>query len=352
MVSPTRPPHIHTPGIGLENSVKEHPGRLAKAMVILAAMTICGTVGFVWIEEWDLWRAFYFTLVTITTVGYGDEGISENGEKFASFLLIGGVASASYAFATIVQSSIASQFAWKSKMQREIQKLRGHTIVCGFGRMGRSICEEFSTQGHAFVVLERDALHVEQAIQQGYLAVQGTASEDSVLLEAGIDHASHIIAAVDSIADNIVIVMGARDLNASITIIARAERDGDVKKLERAGVNRVLCPFRSGGREAVDFVVRPQVADFLARASMGGGDIALADIHVAEGSELVGVTLAEYGRDRASQVSFVALHHSNGSTVIPPRGKQRLEAGDHLIVAGDPEQISTMNKLAQLVPTK
>jgi voltage-gated potassium channel len=322
--------------------------RIPNALIILCLVTLSGTIGFVYIEdEWTVWRAFYFTLVTITTVGYSDEGISETGEKFATFLLIGGVASASYAFATIVQTSVANQLAWRSKMQKRVLRLRDHTIVCGYGRMGKSVCEKLAREHRAFVVLERDPQQYEEAARRGYLAVQGTASEDAVLISAGIEHAAHVVAAVDSIAENIVIAMSSRDLNPAITIIARAEREEDVKKLERAGVSRVLCPFQSGGRETVDFIVRPHVAEFLAQASMGGSDVALADVRVADGSELIGTSLGHYGRDRADRVSFVALCRADGTTLLPPRGTHEFEAGDHLIVAGDPDQIDAMGTIAQ-----
>ncbi len=320
--------------------------RLSSALILLALVTVGGTFGFVQIEDWTIWKSFYFTLVTITTVGYSDEGISDTGQKFATFLLIGGVASASYAFATIVQTSVAGQLAWRSKMQKQVERLRDHIIVCGYGRMGHSVCEKLKAQGSAFVVLERDPLRFDEAVRRGYLAVEGNASEDAVLYSAGIEHASHVVAAVDSIAENIVIAMGSRDLNPSITIIARAERDEDVKKLERAGVSRVLCPFKSGGRETVDFIIRPHVADFLAQASMGESDVALADIRITQDSKLIGTTLRDYGSEHATQVSFVALQHPDGATVIPPPGCHELSAGDHLIVAGNPEQIASMKSLA------
>lgn len=324
-----------------------HSRRVGRALALLAVVTVTGTLGFVQIEGWSLWKGFYFTLVTITTVGYSDEGISEAGQKFATFLLIGGVASASYAFATLVQTSVASQLNWRSKMEKRVQRLKNHTIICGFGRMGRSVCEKLEAQGQPFVVVERDPHRFEEATRSGYLAVLGHASEDAVLEAARVTHATHIVAAVDSIAENIVISMGSRDLNPEIHVIARAERDEDIKKLERAGVNRVLCPFQVGGRETVDFILRPHVADFLARASVGESDVALADVRVAPGSPLIGTRLSEYGSRTATRISFVALQRVDSAPQLPPPGSHILEAGDHLIVAGDPEQIANMGAAAK-----
>ena len=319
---------------------------LPRALILVALVTLAGSVGFVEIEGWSFWRSFYFTLITITTVGYGDEGLSDEGKKFATLILIGGVTAASYTFATIVQASVASQLAWRKRMNKQIQKLRNHTIVCGFGRLGRSVCEKLSEREQTFVVIERDAARFASAVERGFLAVQGTASEDDSLQVAGLEHASYVVAAVDSFAENLVIAMEARDVRPEAIVVARAERDEDELKLERAGVARVLCPFRSGGYEAVEYITRPRVADFLARASMGDGGIALAEVRVREGSELVGVSLAEYGSARGDRISFVAHESESGEVAIPPRGCTRLAVGDHLIVAGDPDQIAKMNELA------
>ena len=321
---------------------------VGRALALLATVTLAGTLGFVQIEGWPLWKGFYFTLVTITTVGYSDEGISEAGQKFATFLLIGGVASASYAFATLVQTSVANQLNWRSKMEKQVRRLRNHTIVCGFGRMGRSVCEKLAAQGETFVVIEREPHRFREATRLGFLAVEGNASEDAVLESAGVASATHIVAAVDSIAENIVISMGSHDQNPGIHVIARAERDEDIKKLERAGVNRVLCPFQVGGRETVDFILRPHVADFLAQATMGQSDIALADVRIAPGSPLIGTSLRDYGSRTATRISYVALNGPEGSTPqLPPPGSHVLEEGDHLIVAGDPDQIAEMTRAAR-----
>ncbi len=318
---------------------------LARALILVALVTLAGTIGFMETEEWELWKAFYFTLTTITTVGYGDEGLSEGGKKFATLLLIGGVTSASYAFATIIQASVASQFAWKKRMNKQIKHLKDHTIICGFGRLGSAVSERLALRNAPFVVIERDPSRFMKAQELGYLAIEGIASEDDALKKAGIDVASHVVAAVDSFAENVVITMESHEINPEAIIIARAERDEDVRRLERAGAHRVLCLFTSGGRETVEFITRPGVADFLAQAAVGDSGIALANIRVYEGSELVGVALGEFGRERGNKLSFVAIERRGEPVMIPPRGNTKLEAGDHLIVAGDPDQIALMTQL-------
>jgi len=316
--------------------------KMIKPLILMATVIVGGTVGFASVEQWSYWQSLYFTLITVTTVGYGDEGLSEEGRKFATLVLLGGVAAFSYSLATIVQISVAHQLAWRKRMQKKIDRLSGHTIICGYGRMGISVVTHLEEQGAPFVLIERDPAAFQRAVDRGYLALEGKGTDDEMLLAAGIERASHIIGGVDSVADNMVIAMSARELNPDLVIIARAETDGDTRKLRRAGVDRLLCPFRSGGREVADLITKPRVADFLARASTGRGDLVLAEVEVEEDSGLVGVTVAEHGRREGSRISYVALDREGEGTTIPPRGVEVLRAGDRLIVAGDPEQINAM----------
>lgn len=316
------------------------------AFLLVALVTLAGTIGFARIEGWHAWKAFYFTLTTITTVGYGDEGLSDLGKKFATFLLIGGVTSASYAFATIVQTSVATQLAWRRHMNKRIKQLRKHTIICGFGRLGSSVAEKLTASNSPFVVIEQDPERFMYAFDLGYMVIEGQATEDQLLLQAGLEHAKHVVAAVPNFAENIVITMDAKELNPDVILIARAERDEDARRLERAGAKRVLCPYKSGGRETVEFITRPGVADFLAEARMGGGGVALAQINVQQGAKLEGTQLGEFGREKGDRLSFVAFERKGEEVKIPPRGNTQLAAGDTIIVAGDPDQIALMTDLA------
>jgi voltage-gated potassium channel len=331
---------------GLEE--RHEKKKLLLALFFLLAVVVGGTLGFVEIEGWTTWDAFYFTLITITTVGYGDQGLSESGRKFATVLLIGGVATASYSFAVILQASIANQLAWKKRMKKRIGRMQGHTIVCGFGRMGRAICEPLAEQGAPVVVLDRDPGHVERAIAAGYHAVEGVATEDADLLDAGVERASHVVAGVDSVAENIVTTMIAKEVNPDVVVIARAEHEGDVRKLRRAGADHIVSPFRRGGGAIVSLITEPQVAAFLDRAAAGGGDdVVLAHISVTDDSPLAGRTLGAYGRTDGTRISFVALERPGEPVRIPPGGGEEMQPGDHLIVAGDPQQIENMRRASR-----
>ena len=320
--------------------------QLAYALILLSCVILGGTIGFVLIEGWDFWRALFFTLITITTVGYGDEGISDDGKKFATLLLVGGIGIASYTFALIVQTAVTHQFAWRKRMQKRINRLSGHTILCGFGRMGRIVAKHLSTAGTPFVIVERDPESYQLACEMGYMSVHGSAGDDETLIRAGIEWASHVISVVSSEAESVVITLSARELRDDVTIVTRAEREEGVRKLYLAGANRIVSPYQSGGADIANQVTAPGVADFLTRTSRAGSDVALADVQIDDGSILVGKTLASYGRREGTKISFVSLEREGCQSLFPPSGNERLAAGDHLIVAGDPDQIARMRERA------
>lgn len=321
--------------------------RLVKAAVMLACLVLGGSVALMRIEDWTFWRSFFFTLVTITTVGYGDQGISLAGERFALVLLVLGIGLASYTFALFVQSVVSDQFAWRRRMRARIEQLKGHTIVCGNGRMGRTVCEELEAHGVPFVVLDSDPEAVSWAIERGWAAIPGQASDDEVLIEAGIERAAHVVIAFDSQQENIVAALSARELNPRAQILARAEREGEVRKLMRAGATRTVSPYHLCGVEVANAITRPKVADFLARSGRAKSDVALAEVEVEPGSALVERELREIGRCEATQVSFVTLERKGHPPMTPPRGSERLCPGDLLIVAGDPTQIAWMRDAAR-----
>jgi voltage-gated potassium channel len=326
---------------------RERRRRLTNAAAALVTVIVAGTVGFSYLEGWDPERALFFTLITITTVGYGDEGISHEGRVLAIGLLVGGVAVASYAFAVAMENALASQLAWRKKMERRIRTIREHVIVCGFGRMGTTIAEQLRSAGRSVVVIESHEDRFMAACEQGYPAVQGSASSDEVLTRAGIPYATHLVSVVDDELENIVVTLTARELRPELPIIARAERAEEVRKLRRAGATRTVSPFHSGGSEVANAILNPKVADFLARSSAVGSDVALAEVAVEEGSPLAGLALEAYGRREDARISFVALERPGKDVLIPPRGSEVLQPGDLLIVAGHPDDVLGMRDRAR-----
>ncbi len=321
--------------------------RFVRAVALLACVASAGTLGFAWIEHWDFGKAFFLTLMTITAVGYGDLGLSDDGMKFGVVLLVVGLAVFSYAFATVIQTAVESPFTWRKRMQKRIDSLSEHTIVCGFGRMSRCLCRELVSRGAAFAVVDRDEDAVREACGMDYLAVQGSACENESLLRAGIERAAYVVAAVSNESDAIVIAMSARELRSDVKILARAETEEGARKLRVAGADRVVLPYQSGGFELFQAISKPGLGEFTAGAKLRGAQVALADLVVLEGSLLEGKTLEAYGRREGKHLAFVALERRGEKPLIPPGGRVRLQAGDHLIVAGDPEEIARMRERAR-----
>ncbi|HED64921.1 MAG TPA: potassium channel protein [Planctomycetes bacterium] len=323
--------------------VREERRHVLRALGALLIVVAVGTAGFVAIEGWTPWRALYFTLITITTVGYGDEGIGEGGKLFAAVLLVVGIAIASYALAMAMRTTIANQLAWKKRMLKHVGRLKGHTVLLGFSRMGRAVARGLAREGAAFVVVTGDDDQMRDACEQGYLVVEGSPASDETLLRAGVQCASHVVCVLANEPEAIVATLSARELAPNVILLARAETEEGERKLLLAGADRIIATYRAGGREILDAVLRPHVADFLAHVKVGGRDVALHEVEVVEGSPLVGKTLEVYGRSEGSRLVFVALRRPGKGLYMPPKGGLRLLAGDVLIVAGDAEQVARMH---------
>ena len=330
---------VRTTSYGNENQRRR---QLARAAFALIAVTLVGTFGFSWIEGWSFDRSLFFTLITITTVGYGDEGISEAGRLFALGLLIAGIGIASYTFALAVESAIARQLGWRKRMEKRIGNLRGHIIVCGYGRMGSTICNELCDAEATVVVVEANDEAFQAATDRGLLAVHGSASSDDVLLRAGLEHARYLVSVVDQELENIVVTLTARELRPELPIIARAECPEENRKLRRAGASRTVSPFQSGGLEVAHAILYPKVSDFLARSRKSESDVVVGEVDIQEGSPLAGVSLCVYGRRDDAQISFVALERPGKEVMLPPRGDEILQPGDLLIVAGKSNDVLRM----------
>ncbi len=319
--------------------------RLYRAIIALGVVLTTGTAGFVLTEGWSVWKSLYFTLITITTVGYGDEGVSEIGKRFTTVLLLGGIATATYAFGQIVQVAVSNEFAWRRRMNDAIKRLHGHFIICGMGSVGRAVCKRLAAAGERFVIIEANTAAFDRARESGCLALHGSATEDELLLQAGITRARGIVCAVDSDADNIVITLSARELNPEINIISRVTDEASEHKVLRAGASHAICPANNGGTEIANVLVRPHLAEFLRQSRHEDGELQMGEISVASTSALVGEKLSDYGMIEPSLV-FVALKRANGETTVRPGRNATIAAGDVVIVAGDVEAICRMRERA------
>ncbi|MEM6329185.1 MAG: potassium channel protein [Planctomycetota bacterium] len=309
---------------------------IIRCALLLIGVIAVGTLGFHLIEEdWTLWDCFYFTIVTITTVGYGDYGLCRNGQAFAALLMVSGFGVFTYSLTTLVRIAADSDAARRRKMKRDISQCEGHIVICGYGRVGRTICAEVRRGGLDCVVIESSEQGYRKAVDDGRLVVHGHASEDEVLVLAGVKRARGIVCVVDSDAENMFITVSARDLNPDITIISRAESETAGQKLRRAGASLVVSPHQMAGETVANAVLNPRLSKFMGAACENRHLFRMGETVVHPGSELSGQTIEAFG-GKAEGLVFIAIEREDGEMVIRPRGYEGFRDGDVVIYAGSP----------------
>ena len=304
------------------------------------------------IERWPVFDALYMAVTTLTTIGYGEvHPLSTAGRAFTIVLALGGIYTAFFATAEVlrvVASGELRAYLGRALMEKKIASLQGHVIICGFGRMGRQVCQEFAAAGVPFLVVERQAERLADFAMPGGCAMVGDATEDHVLRAAGIDRARAVVAVMASDADNVFITMSARLLHDRIPIVARAEEETSVPKLTRAGANRVVSPSVIGGGRVAQAVIRPAVLDFIEVATSSEYlDLQIEELPVVEGGALAGAAVASTGLRTQLGLILVAVKQRNGHMLFNPSDPTILGVGDTLIVLGKPEQLDRASRLAQ-----
>lgn len=320
---------------------------MVRSILLACSVVLIGTLGFKLIEQsWSYWDAFYFTLVTVTTVGYGDYGLCDNGRAFAAFILIGGIGAFTYSLSTLVQIASDIDASLRRKMKRQIAQSRDHVIVCGYGRMGQMICEELDQSDIECVVIESSSDQTQSAIAGGRLVINGAASDDDILIAAGIERASGVVCVVDSDAENMFITVTASELRPGIRVIARAESPDSARKLERAGASMVVSPHQMAGKTIATALVHPRLAKFLNRGEEQTGYFELGEVVIEKDSHAAGQTVSELGAELSGLV-FVAVDQEHGELVMQPPGDFCFSAGDVVIFAGGKEIVERMKSTAR-----
>ncbi len=330
------------------NSVRNLPLSLS----LLALVLVAGTVGYTLIEGWSLFDALYMTIITIATVGFKEvHELSPEGKAFTIVLIIFGVGVITYAAGSVIQFMVdgqLGQLVGRRKMNKQIDHLRDHYIVCGFGRIGQLICKEFQARPVPFVVVEKNAHLCERLGREHLLFVQGNATEDDSLLAAGIERARGLITAVTSDTDNVYITLTARGLNPQLFILARAGEEGADVKLMRAGASKVISPYTIGATRMAHAILRPSVVDFIELATTRENlALQLEEIEVAAHSGLVGKDLVASGIRQAMGIIIVAIKQPDGHMLFNPAPTARIIAGSVLIILGERLAITQLEQIAK-----
>ena len=324
--------------------------RIELALVLLVIVVITGTVGFHVVEGWTLFDGFYMTLTTMTTIGYGEiHPLSHTGRIFNSFMIVASVLSGGLVIATVSQALLEFEFGevlGRRRMERELSKLSGHYIICGAGRVGRTVARQLKGQGQSCVMIEKDAVRARWAEEEKIPVIVGNASSEENLKKAHIDTAKGFVSAVASDAENIYIVLTARGLRPDLKILARASEEEATSKLLRAGATEVLSPYHFIGHRMAQLLLRPNVLDFV-DAAFGRErlDFEIGEVKITGQSSLVGKKLGESAIPGRSGVIVLALRNADGKMIFNPPPDSVIHADDCLIVIGGDEQLRSLEAL-------
>lgn len=324
---------------------------LLTVLVLLCLVLSAGTLGYVLIEGWSVWEAFYMTVISVTTVGYREvRPMSRAGEVFTVCVLVGGVGMVLYSISMFAGRVVESglQHRWERRwLQRMIDKLTDHFIVCGYGRIGSIMVDEFERQGVAYLVIERDPERIKVARAKGALVLEGDASSEELLRQAGIDRAKAFIAAVSTDAENVYAILSARLARPSLYIIGRAETEESARKLRSAGADRVISPYQIGGLHMAQLAMRPAVVEFVQLATSADFlDLSMEQVEVKEGSGLVDQTLVGCNLRQRFGVIVVGIQRASGQMDFNPAPEAVMRRGDHLVVLGPADRLKSLEALS------
>jgi len=329
--------------------------RLQKELIggsaALASLVFVGTLWYWLVEGWRPIDAVYMTVITLATVGFLEvEPLGDRGRLFTIALILMGIVSIGYIINRFIEALIQGYFQEGLQLQqwrRLMESLNQHYIICGFGRMGSQIAQEFAVEGVAFIVIEADPEQTQVAQQLGFNAVQGDATLDETLLSVGIERAVCLIAALPSDAENLYTVLSAKTLNPQVRAIARASTEEASQKLQRAGADAVVSPYITGGKRMAAAALRPQVMDFV-DGILSGTDRAfyMEEIRIdPETCPHVGQTLRDARLRSQTGALVLAIRRADGTLISGPTATTELREGDLLISMGTAEQLRQLNQL-------
>jgi len=318
--------------------------------MLLVLILLAGTTGYVLLEGWSVLDALYMTIITITTVGFGEVNVvSSSGRVFTICIIFMGMGIMAYSLGMVAQIMVETQvktILGRRKLGKELRSIKNHYIVCGFGRIGKIIAQGLRSQGIPLVVIDQSPDSKEILEEQDTPYIIGDATSDDILIEAGIERAKGLITVVLSDADNLFITMTARGLKPNLFILSRADEEATEKKLMRAGANKVVLPYLIGGMRMVHTILRPAVMDFIDfTMHQANIELKLEELLVGERSGLNGISLINSGIRKHMNVIIVAIRKKGGEMIFNPSSETLIEAGNTLIALGPANDLDRLSKM-------
>jgi len=322
---------------------------LALALIII--VIAFGTAGYQLIEGWNFLDALYMTIITLTTVGYREvHELSSRGMIFTIVLLMVGVGTFLYALsagAKIILEGELQELFGRKRLEKKIKELKGHYIVCGYGRMGKIICRELKAKNVPFVAIERNGDFLNNRLDD-FLGISGDATNDDILREAGIERAKGLISVLPNDALNLYVVLSARELNPDLHIVARAGEEGSENKLLRAGADKVVSPYHIGGLRIAHTILRPAVVDFIEFATKTGNlELQMEEVTIPEGSSMADKSLDQCGIGRELGIIIVGIKRHTGEMRFNPTSRSTVKAGDTLIALGEISKLKVLENMSR-----
>ena len=321
---------------------------LKQSVVYILILFVFGTAGYSIIEGWGIFDALYMTIITLSTTGFKEfQPLSLAGRIFTMFLIIMGVSFLFYALGKINYVIFEEQIFRRGKMQKQLKNLKDHYIVCGHGKMGEKITSELFTRKKSFVVIEKNEDHILNFKENNYAYIHGDATEDEVLLKAGIKDAVGLVAVLSDDIANVYATLTARGLNDKFKIIVRADSDSSRQKLLKAGADKVILPYELSGFRITQALLKPKVVDYMDELfSLPDLGLQIEEISIGEKSKLLGKTLANSGLRGKLNVIILSIYRKDGKLIYNPRSETEIQSGDTLVVIGEIGELKTLEEIA------
>jgi voltage-gated potassium channel len=326
---------------------------LLLSLLLTLFISIAGTTGYMMIEGWDLLDSMYMTIITLTTVGYGEvHSVSRAGRIFTMLLVLFGVGFCLYVAGAMVQFMVEGRIRailGRRRLDKKIGRLKNHHIVCGYGRIGRVLCKNLiGKKEFDLVVLENNNNLIPVMEEDGVLYLHGDAVDEENLIKAGIKTAKGLVAVLATDAENVFLVLTARQLNPHLYITARASRNETKSKFLAAGANNVVSPYDIGAISMAQRILKPTITSFLDLAfAEQRKDIKMEEIPVSSSSSLINIMLKDSGIRQKFNLIIIAIKKPDGSMLFNPSFETKIEAGDTVIAVGEDSNLQKLEKILE-----